>query len=73
MFRTIFGTQRSYSKMKHGYGKIKRGYYEVTPGCMKIIDLIVNRSFIAHLSLYTKLKPICDKKMGIIGLVYIIN
>ncbi len=33
------------------------------------IDLIVNRPFVAHVSLYTRLKPICDKKIGIMGLV----
>ncbi len=38
-----------------------------------IIDLIVNRPLIAHISLYTRLKPKCDRKNGIMGLVYIFN
>ncbi len=37
------------------------------------IDLIVTRPLIAHLSLYTRLKPTCDKKIGIMGLAYIFN
>ncbi len=37
------------------------------------IDLIVNRSLIAHLSPYTRLKPTCDKKIEIMGLAYIFN
>ncbi len=37
------------------------------------IDLIVNRPLMAHLSLYTRLTPTCDKKIEIMGLVYIIN
>ncbi len=37
------------------------------------LDLIVNRPFIAHLSLHTRLKPTCTKKIGIMGLVYIFN
>ncbi len=40
---------------------------------LSTIDLILNRPLIAHLSLYTRLKPTCDKKIGITGLVYIIN
>ncbi len=36
-------------------------------------DLIVTRPLIAHLSLYTRLKPTCDKKIGIKGLLYIFN
>ncbi len=36
------------------------------------IDLIVDRLLIAHLSLYTRLKPTCDK-IGIMGHVYIFN
>ncbi len=41
--------------------------------CEKLIDLIVTRPLIACLSLYTTLKPICNKKIGIMGLVYIFN
>ncbi len=37
------------------------------------IDLIVTKPLIVHLSLYTRLKPTCDKKIGIMGLVYIFN
>ncbi len=37
------------------------------------IDFIVTRPLVAHLSLYTRLKPACDKKIGIMGLVYIFN
>ncbi len=37
------------------------------------IDLIVNRALIAHLSLCTRLKPTCNKKIEIMGLVYIFN
>ncbi len=37
------------------------------------IDFIVTRLLIAHLSLYTRLKPTCDKKIGIVGLFYIFN
>ncbi len=37
------------------------------------IDLIVNILLITHSSLYTRLKPTCDKKIGIMGLVYIVN
>ncbi len=37
------------------------------------IDLIVTRLRIAHLSLYTRLRPTCDKKVGIMGRVYILN
>ncbi len=41
---------------------------------LKTIDLIVTRPLIAHLSLYTRVKPTCDKKIGIMGLVvYIFN
>ncbi len=40
---------------------------------VKSIDLIVTRPFIIHLSLYTRLKPTCDKKTGIMGLLYIFN
>ncbi len=38
-----------------------------------IMDLIGTRPLIAHLSLYTRLKPTCDKKIGMMGLVYILN
>ncbi len=41
--------------------------------CTLIIDFIVTRPLIAHLSLYTRMKPTCDKKIGITGLVYIFN
>ncbi len=41
--------------------------------CAFHIDFIVNRPLIAHSSLYTRLKPTCDKKIGIMGLIYIIN
>ncbi len=37
------------------------------------MDLIVNRTLITHLNLYERLKPTCDKKISIMGLVYIIN
>ncbi len=37
------------------------------------IDLILNRPLIAHLSLYTRLKPTCHKKIGIMRLVYTFN
>ncbi len=37
------------------------------------IDLIVTRPLIAHLSLYTRLKPTCDKKIGIMHKCYIIQ
>ncbi len=37
------------------------------------IDLVVNRPLISHLSLYTRLKPTCDKKIELMGLVYIFN
>ncbi len=37
------------------------------------IDLIVNRPLIAHLSLYTRLKPTCDEKIETMVLVYIIR
>ncbi len=39
------------------------------------LDLIVNRPLIVHLSLYTRLKPTCDKKIEIVGLVltFLIN
>ncbi len=37
------------------------------------VDLIVNIPLIAHLSLYTSLKPTCDKKIGTTVFVYIIN
>ncbi len=43
------------------------------PLCLVAIDLIVGRPFIAHLNLYTRLKPTCDKKIGIMELVYIFN
>ncbi len=33
----------------------------------------VTRLLITHLSLYTRLKPTCNKKIGIMGLVYIFN
>ncbi len=39
----------------------------------RTIDLIVNRTLIAHLSLYARLTPTCDRKISIMGLVYIIN
>ncbi len=39
--------------------------------CGFFIDHIVTRQLIVHLSLYTSLKPTCDKKVGIMGLVYI--
>ncbi len=39
---------------------------------MAFIDLIVSRLLIARLSLYTRLKPTFDKKIGIMGLTYII-
>ncbi len=41
--------------------------------CLQSIDLIVNRPLIAHLSLYTRLKPTYDKKIDTMGLVYIFN
>ncbi len=41
--------------------------------CHPVVDLIVNRPLIADLSLYTGLKPTCDKKMGMMGHVYIFN
>ncbi len=41
--------------------------------CVIPIDLIVSGPPIAHLSLYTRLKRTCDKKIGIMGLVYIFN
>ncbi len=34
---------------------------------------IVNRPLIAHLSRYIKLKPTCDKKIGIVEYAYIFN
>ncbi len=37
------------------------------------IELIVNRPLIMHLSLYTILKRTSDKKIEIMGIVYIIN
>ncbi len=36
-----------------------------------VVDLIVTRPLIAHLNLRTRLKPTCDRKIGIMGLVYI--
>ncbi len=42
-------------------------------GCTVYIDLIVTILLIAHLSQYTRLKPTCDKKIEIMGLVYIFN
>ncbi len=42
-------------------------------GCVRSIDFIVSRPLIAHLSLYTRLKPASDKKIRIMGLVYIFN
>ncbi len=41
--------------------------------CGIAINIIVTRPLITHLSLYTRLKPTCDKKIGIIRLVYIFN
>ncbi len=38
-----------------------------------VVDLVVNRPLMAQLSLYTRLKPTCNKKIGIMGLVYILN
>ncbi len=40
---------------------------------MGIINLVVNRSIIVHLSLYAPLTPTCGKKISIMGRVYIIN
>ncbi len=53
-------------------------FYQVTKylaaaSCVSYINLIVDRPLIAHLSLYLRLKPTCDKKIGIMGLVYIFN
>ncbi len=39
----------------------------------EIIDLIVNRLLLDHLSLYTRSKPTCDKKIEIMDFIYIIN
>ncbi len=36
-------------------------------------DLIVNRLLIAYWSLYSRLTPTCDKKITIMGFVYITN
>ncbi len=44
---------------------------EVTTVSVNGIDLIVTKPLTAHLSLYTRLKPTRDKKIGIMGLVYI--
>ncbi len=41
--------------------------------CVALVDLIVNRSLIVQLSLYTRLKPTCDEKIGIMGRLYIFN
>ncbi len=49
------------------------GAYPIPQGWYLFIDLIVNRPLIVHLSLYTRLKPTCDKKIEIMGLVYITN
>ncbi len=42
-------------------------FYDIFHQC------IVNRSLIAHLSLYARLMPLWDKKRSIMGLVCIIN
>ncbi len=39
----------------------------------KNIGLIVTRPLIAHLSLYTRVKPTSDKEIGIMGLVNIFS
>ncbi len=40
---------------------------------LNIIGLVVTRPLISHLSMYNRLKPTCDKKIGIMELVYIFN
>ncbi len=48
-------------------------FVEIDDSCNSYcsIDLMVTRPLIAHLSLYTRLKPTCDRKIGIMGLLYV--
>ncbi len=59
-------------ELKNGLPKLVIGLGILLGSCQFGIDLIVTRPLIAHF-LYTRLKPTCDKKIGIMGLVYIFN
>ncbi len=54
-----------------GFKVRRRGFLPATMRRAHI--LIVTRPLIAHLSLYTRFKPTCDKKIRIMRFVYIFN
>ncbi len=66
---TLFGSEAG----RHQWVVVKADFQKAFGKWWLAVDLMVTRPLIAHLSLYTRLKPTCDKKIKIMGLVYIIN